>query len=215
MLRNNEICEALFPAYRFRYASSKNFGVAVSRKLKLLVREGKLKQEDIWYGTSSSHPEDEGQHGASLKHSERLVSGLEVILAEDRSGWLEAESRESSWAQKIEQEGTRVKRYAEQHLKTGYPPVYRKMKAHQRLLLKLEALMESKGYSQSAIDDVVFDREDAGQDISTPEDDEVLELMEKRAASYSKLDKKVRELIDRVTIGKQPLKGHCTACQHR
>ncbi len=54
MLRWTEITEGLWPSYRFKYKDENGFGVALTRKLKFLKKEGLIKKEGVFYGSLKS-----------------------------------------------------------------------------------------------------------------------------------------------------------------
>ena len=54
--RWTEICEGLWPSYKFAYKNEKSFRVAVSPKLNALVGSQSVIKEDSLYGTLKSKP---------------------------------------------------------------------------------------------------------------------------------------------------------------
>lgn len=86
---------------------------------------------------------------ATLRHSQQLIVGLEAILAED---WVLYRSDEPSkeraqWREKIERDGIRLKPFAIEHLRNGYPVTYDKMMRWRKLKERAKKALLNEGFS--------------------------------------------------------------------
>lgn len=74
----SDISNELYPSYKFNYKTPKIFGVAVSQKLKILLIEGKVKKEGIFYGTKNAKSPEEKPEGSEREDQERRAEPSEI-----------------------------------------------------------------------------------------------------------------------------------------
>jgi len=160
-----------------------------------------------WGGLRASN-----EDRAMLEHSRKLISGLEAILLEDRVGWL-SEWHESRYTFKIENEGIKVKEFAEEHLiSPEYESIYGLLSAHREVNNKIV-----RDHEEGRISDRVFDMvtkcvTKMNEDTLTSEEEaEVKKIVNLKLDSYSELVEAIRLLERKIEHG-QPLKGKCQLC---
>jgi len=149
----------------------------------------------------------------TLEHSKRLILGLDAILVGDIKG--------SMWAIKVESEGGgELKKFAEQHLETGYPSIYKKLKAYRQLRDRTKSMLEQKGYPKRIINFVVdgtatfpnleeLEKWPWCRPNLLPQD--LGDILERTLSVYKELEKEINLLKDRIDMG-EPLGGGCESC---
>lgn len=130
---------------------------------------------------------------------EKLILGLEALLAEDISMWLE-DRPESIWSDKVLTKGVTFKSFAEKYLRVGYPGIYRKLMAHRRLNKRLMRERETEKIPKSVYDYVVRGIEHVGSDFSEGERRIATEIMKEKSYSYEKLFREIRSLESEIRI---------------
>jgi hypothetical protein len=216
-LRWREIVEELYPKYTYRYDGEKNFGVAVSQKLRQMRDKYKLiaHRGDRWGTLEADFSEkrtfiSRTDFNLALKHSIKLILGLEAILAEDMPMWLEEEN-ESKWTFRVETEGRKLGQFAYEHLSSGYPSVDRLLMRHRRLNGKIRRDYERGKISKSVFNLVYNAVEDLGETLSESEEKQAEEIMKKKWGSYKDLAAAIRGLEEKIQHG-TPLAGKCQLC---
>lgn len=134
-------------------------------------------------------------------HSKQLISALEALLAEEEDLWLPQEWKH---AENIEQAiMEKHTRFAEEHLRTGYPEMFDK-------LTKLRvSILRFKDAGVSFHDWREKDPEQVLQS-ENPSQERKLELKD-FFALYQELSGDIRTLILRIKAG-EPLNGMCSLC---
>jgi hypothetical protein len=147
-----------------------------------------------------------------LEHSKKLIPALEALLFEDSLGWL-SEWHESKYTFKIENEGLKIKQYAEEHLKAPeYNDVYTLLLAHRHLNDSIILDHEEGRVSKEVFDKVIRCVEAINAHrLTEAEKKQTDEITNKKLTSYSKLAEAIRLLEKKIEHGR-PLKGKCQLC---
>ena len=137
--------------------------------------------------------------------------GLEAILAEDWTLYRHQEpSKERScWREKIELEGNRLKEFAAEHLRSGYPDTYDKMKRWRKLKERAKEALLKEGKSVDVAESVVnFVSFLEGSTIIS---EECREILDQRLEAYQALTCDI-ELINLKIVADKLLEGTCRLC---
>jgi hypothetical protein len=157
----------------------------------------------------------------ALNHSRKLILGLEAIFVDDQFWYPQAEP----WATMVRTEGISLKRFAMEHLKSGYPVIFKKMMTYFEIREKLEWLIEKKHYSKEFVDNVRISLRTAiapseymteeiknfifGRSKKIPED--LAEIMEKNIRTFFELHEEIKNIEAKIENG-EPLSGTCKRC---
>lgn len=157
----------------------------------------------------------------ALNHSRKLILGLEAIFVDDQLWYPQAEP----WATKIRTDGISLKNYAKNHLETGYPTVYEKMKTYLDVSEELERLIHKKSYSKELVDDVrrslrisIAPSEYMTEEIKNfilsqsrkvPRD--LAKIMKKNIRTFFELHDEIRNIEEKIRNG-EPMNGSCKRC---
>jgi len=151
-----------------------------------------------------------GKH-VTLEHRRQLSLGLEAILAEDwyLYRYQEPSRERARWKDKIEREGIRLKEFAIEHLRSGYPETYDKMKRWRKLKEGAKEALLKEGnpvdVAEGVINFVSF------VDRFPIVSEECQELLDQRIKAYQDLASDIRIIILEIEAGKR-LKGACRLC---
>lgn len=138
---------------------------------------------------------------ATLRHSQQLSLGLEAILAEDWTFYRPYEpSRErAQWRDKIEREGIRLKEFAIEHLRSGYPDTYDKLKRWRKLRERIKGKTDSVDVTEDVVNFVSWSRE------------EHQKLLDRGVAVYQAFTSDIELIILKIEASKR-LRGTCRLC---
>lgn len=147
----------------------------------------------------------------TLKHSRQLSLGLEAILAEDWTFYRHQEpSRERAcWREKIELEGNRLKEFAAEHLRSGYPATYERMKHLKMLKGSIEEELLNEGDSKEGVEAVLNHSSFFGGGPTISE--KCLKLLDQRTKAYQTLEADIKLIDLRIEAG-NPIHGTCRLC---
>jgi hypothetical protein len=174
------------------------------------------------------------------EHSKELVMGLEAILTEGRAGHSDALEIEAfpgpQFASKLRSghqdvydyiltkvgDVKRIKRFAEEHLMTGYPLVYGSLEKYRKLLVDIRRRLEQNNHPEKVIRFVVDGVATFPTDIKDsvnwplgtdePIEDDIREALKQKLEAYAELESKIRE-IEHYVFAREPLDGQCPACK--
>jgi len=181
--------------------------------------QGKVHRVKGRYWLSTTENKGKGKR-STLRHSRQLILGLEAILAEDWPLYRSSEPSEerAQWEEKIEREGIGLKEFAIEHLRSGYPSTYEKMKQWRNLKEKAKQLLLREGFSADKAEAVLnfasfFDGGGIPINVggSTEVSEECQKLLYQRVEAYEILSSDIRFIILRIEAGK-PLRGTCRLC---
>jgi len=171
------------------------------------IDEGKLMQEKGWYWL----PEGVGKRKHTKFELKRLSLGLEAILAEDRTLWRpnELSERKAKLKEKIETEGNAVKECSVNHLRTGYPMVYRKLQRLWNLKTKIRERLKKEGYLNQEIEGILNYVTFIGKEVKISK--RIEKLLALRAEVYLDLTSEIESIILEINM-RGALKGSCKWC---
>lgn len=157
----------------------------------------------------------------ALNHSRKLVLGLEAIFVDDQLWYPQMEP----WSSDVRTEGVGLKRFAEEHLKTGYPAIYKKMRAYLDVREELKRLIQKKGYSKEVVDDTrlriytLIGPQDyitenqrkwiLSRSKKVPRD--LPRIVKENILTFFELDEEIKILEEKISMG-EPLSGSCKLC---
>jgi len=199
-----------------RYSALRQTGIP-EKTLDRILEEFRVlgiieKVNGYWRLKSETPYKTKDEYDIALQHSKKLLIGLEAILAEDRLGWQPLIGRGDLLA-KVEEEGELAKPFAEAHLRTGYPNIYKKLVEYRELNAKIKKDLVEGGYPLEIVDFVVKGKKSLSANFNDYKQKlkELEGVIKQKLEAYSKLMNEVRSLQVMVRLGK-PLGGFCRAC---
>ena len=141
----------------------------------------------------------------ALKHSEELFLGLDAILAEEVNLWLLLpHSIADVTGRNIITEGNDLKPFVEEHLKTGYPTIRRKLIEFRKPLSELRNLR--KYHVKDMFGTYILSW------VNTPKP--IKQVEKQRLESFRELADSLLVLKLKVKMG-EPFKGSCRLCPQK
>jgi hypothetical protein len=163
-LRWTDVTNALFPDYEPTYKKSgeRGFGSQVGRKLKALVKEGRLKhdkKDKVYWKPNVIVPLEEkkvGKKAVPREHVPQIVSGVRALRWEGRYR-VDEDKRDGTYAKREFMEA------ALQHMIAGFPKIYRHVREMGICKQKLKDDEENEEYCEryrNALDDFLRETEE-------------------------------------------------------
>jgi len=154
----------------------------------------------------------------ALKHSEELFLGFDAILAEEVNLWLLLRHPLADIkGRNIVTEGSELKPFAEEHLKTGYPDTYEKLTKFREALSELQKLERNLDMKDVFSHFKIY-REDFDEHLSArfqrPQEDTpkpIKRFREQRLENFRELADHFLVMKLKVKMG-TPLRGSCQLC---
>ena len=157
----------------------------------------------------------------ALNHSRKLILGLEAIFVDDQLWYPQVEP----WATVVRTEGISLIQFAEEHLKSGYPAIYKKMRTYLDVREELKQLIQKNCYSKEFVDDArrslrtsIAPSEYMTEEIKNfilsrskkvPRD--LGRIMEKNIRTFFELHEEINNMEEKIENG-EPLSGSCKRC---
>ena len=171
----------------------------------------------FWYEHLKTY-ETREDYEIALRHSEELFLGLDAILAEEINLCLLLPHPLSDLkGRNLITEGNELKPFAEEHLKSGYPTIYKKLMEFREALSKLQKLKEHYNIKDVFSHFKVY-REDFPEHLSarfkSPREDTpkpIKRLRKQRLESFRELADHFLAITLKVKMG-EPLRGSCQLC---
>lgn len=170
-----------------------------------------------WYEYIKTYDTKE-DYEIALKHSEELFLGLDAILAEEINLYLLLPHPIADVkGRSIVTEGNKLKPFVEEHLKTEYPTIYKKLIEFREALSELKKLKENYDLKDMFSHFKIY-REDFPEHLSarfkSPREDTpkpIKQLRKQRLESFRELADYFLGIKLKVKMG-EPLKGSCQLC---
>ena len=181
----------------------------IYQRLTSLIMQGKIMREKGYY----SLPEKKFKSKHRNTRARRQLSlGFEAILYEDWALWrIEEPSFErAKLEERIEREGQQFKKFAVEHLKTGYRSTFKKMERWCKLKDKIRSALKGDGNSEDMAD-IALNLKTFLGDEQPRISKRVEQLLEQRERLYQELKSDIREIQFAVEQGRS-LKGRCGIC---
>ena len=157
----------------------------------------------------------------ALNHSRKLVLGLEAFFVDDQLWYPQVEP----WASFVRTDGVEIMRFAEEHLKSGYPVIYKKMRIYLDVREELRRLIEKKCYSKEFVDDArrslrtsIAPSEYMTEEIkdfilsrSKKVPSDLAIILEKNIRTFLELHERIKQIEEGIENW-EPLSGSCKRC---
>ena len=157
----------------------------------------------------------------ALNHSRKLILGLEAFLVDDQLWYPQIEP----WATMVRTGGIDLKNFAKDHLESGYPAIYEKMRTYLDVREELKKLIEKKSYSEELVNDArrslrvaIAPSEYLTEEMKNvilnrskkvPRDLEI--IMEKNIRTFFEFREEIKNIEEKIENG-EPLSGSCKLC---